>query len=64
MTDRQKSNSLAILFGTKNSDRVVDAFNKNSTATDTRNAKIKELQKEKAGCHVSSAERNSEQSRT
>ena len=43
MTDRQKSNSLAILFGTKNSDRVVDAFNKNSTATDTRNAKIKEL---------------------
>ena len=46
MTDRQKSNSLAILFGTKNSDRVVDAFNKNSTATDTRNAKIKELQKQ------------------
>lgn len=44
MTDRQKSNSLAILFGTKNSDRVVDAFNKNSTVTDTRNAKIKELQ--------------------
>ena len=44
MTDRQKSNSLAILFGTKNSDKVVDAFNKNSTATDTRNAKIKELQ--------------------
>lgn len=43
MTDRQKSNSLAILFGTKNSDRVVDAFNKNATATDTRNAKIKEL---------------------
>ena len=46
MTDRQKSNSLAILFGTKNSDRVIDAFNKNSTATDTRNAKIKELQKQ------------------
>lgn len=44
MTDRQKSNSLAILFGTKNSDKVVDAFNKNSTATDTRNAKIKDLQ--------------------
>lgn len=41
MTDRQKSNSLAILFGTKNSDRVVDAFNKNSTATKTRNKAIK-----------------------
>lgn len=44
MTDKQKSNSLAILFGTKYADNAVGAFNRNATATDTRNAKIKELQ--------------------
>lgn len=47
MSDRQKANSLSILFEKRNADDIVSGFNKNVTATETYNKKLKELEKEK-----------------
>ena len=46
MNDKQKSNYLGILFGIDNADKAVSAYNKNITAQDDYNKKVKQLEKD------------------
>lgn len=46
MSDKQKSNYLGILFGIDNADKAVSAYNKNITAQDDYNKKVKQLEKD------------------